>query len=151
MAEVSAGVLGKGPTSLRLRQTLVRRAVPEKCRGVRPCVSRLVHQCGALLCTRVSSVLMLRDRGEKWHQPAPLALDKYFHAFCSQGSTLRRLNILPAMCPRHFSDCDFYTVCLCVVCLTFLHENRSALCSLSWPRLPTFRTPGFWDMVWAGA
>ena len=61
---------------------------------------------------------MLRGKGEKWHQPAPLSLKKHLCA-TSQGSTPRRANNLPNVYPSHSSDHCFHTVSRLFVAFSF--------------------------------
>ena len=75
------------------------------------------------------SVFMPRRRGGKGCQPHLLVLERGLCAFCSREA-LRRLNILPSVCPRHFSDHSFHTGCLKVVCLPLSRSSAvpSRLC-----------------------
>lgn len=61
----------------------------------------------------------------------------------SQGSTRRRVNNLPPVCPRHSSDAVSMLSAPQVVCLLSLQEQCSTLQALSQPSLLTSKTPGF--------
>lgn len=71
----------------------------------------------------------------------------------SQESTPKRVNNLPTLFLRCFSDCCFWE-CLpppFFFWLSSLQNQCCAFLSLSQPGLLTVKSPGFGDVVWAGA
>lgn len=147
-AGISAGLLGKRPTTLGQRQTWPKRSILTEYRGVEPGVNML--GCQYWLCgVECGPVFMLRSRGGKWCQPAP-SLEWGLCPWCFQRITPGGANSLPAVCPMYpstsLSTCCLFWGCFTVFSLGAVQHPRFYP-SQPW-RLSELQALGRWCRQW---
>ena len=103
-AEFCAGLLGKEPTTLGLKQTGLRRVVLPEHRVVGLGVSKLGSPCLGKAASLRWLCVSVEGQERKVALSAPLFLERYLCECCLSRKCSRRGNNLPSMWPRHFSD-----------------------------------------------
>ena len=101
---VSAGLLGRRPTVLGLRQALLRREVLPECRVLGLCVSKLGSHCWSCAASHMWPCVYAEGQGREMVLASSFSLEQHLHECSSQRSASKGENNLPTLCPRHSSN-----------------------------------------------
>ena len=141
--EGCAGLLRKGPTALVLRHTCLIKAVPVEYRG--GAWYKQVRHPVLAVCCLVKLVYTEGWVSEMMPASSFVSGDRSLCLLLS-GKPSQRSKLCPLVCPRHFLDQCFHTVCLWIACLP--GAVQCTLTSIQ-PSLMTFITPNFRG-TWCG-
>lgn len=93
-----------------LRHTCQRRTVLTEPKEVRLGVNRLSSQCGCCALYHRLICVYAEVGSGKWHELAPLSLERILGVCYCWGSTPKKVNNLPAVSSGHFSDSHFHSL-----------------------------------------